>query len=345
MALTADQRAMLQLLLERDQSYDDIASLLGTSQDDVRRRARAAVTELAGKDPDREVGLTDYLLGEADPIGRADAVRHLQADPDSMRLAEDVIAKLCMVAPDAELPELPEARGRRRPRIRRGAAASADGRPSDADDQPEEAVARQSRFSGISSRQSRLFAALGAAGVLLLVIVLAIAGVFGGDDEGTAAPTPTTTGDTTSAQTEDLTTVQLQPQGGGSASGEAVFGLASGDQPYLDLQLQNLEPAPEGQTYVTWFLLSDKKGYPLAPLTPEANQTFSDRFAIPQVVLPIAARTQFIDISLVNNEQLAGDLQKAIKGNKVLLNYQGESVLRGEIPEAQGAPGAGAQGG
>src|SRR5918992_4706549 len=114
MALTADQRAMLQLLLERGQSYDDLASLLGVSSEEVRRRARAALTELAGADPDREVGLTDYLLGEADPIGRADVVRHLQTDPDALRRAEELVAKLLVIAPEAQLPELPTPKGRRR---------------------------------------------------------------------------------------------------------------------------------------------------------------------------------------------------------------------------------------
>ena len=36
---------------------------------------RGALTALGGVDPDRNVGITDYLLGQADPIGRADAVR------------------------------------------------------------------------------------------------------------------------------------------------------------------------------------------------------------------------------------------------------------------------------
>src|ERR687898_2849159 len=107
MPLTADQRAMLQLLLERGQSYDDIASLLGTDREGVRDRARAALTELAGSDPDAEVGLTDYLLGQADPIGRADAVRHLQADPESAKLARELVEQLREVAPEAALPQLP----------------------------------------------------------------------------------------------------------------------------------------------------------------------------------------------------------------------------------------------
>src|ERR671914_2601653 len=110
MPLAQDQRAMLQLLLERGQSYEDIASLLGGSRDDVRRRARAALEELGGQDPDREVGLTDYMLGQADPIGRADAVRHLQSDPETLALAEKIAAQLQLLAPDAELPELPRAK-------------------------------------------------------------------------------------------------------------------------------------------------------------------------------------------------------------------------------------------
>ena len=47
MALTPDQQAMLQLLLERGQSYADLASVLGIDEAEVRTRARAALTELA----------------------------------------------------------------------------------------------------------------------------------------------------------------------------------------------------------------------------------------------------------------------------------------------------------
>ena len=72
MALKQDQPAMLPLLLERGQTYEDIASLLGVEREDAKARARAALTELAGEDPDSEVGVSDYLLGQADPIGRAD---------------------------------------------------------------------------------------------------------------------------------------------------------------------------------------------------------------------------------------------------------------------------------
>jgi len=114
MPLQGDQRALLQLLVERGQSYEDIAGLLGGSADDVRERARAALAEIGGADPDTDVALTDFLLGQADPIGRADAIRHLQADPAALDLAKRIQTGLAVIAPDAEQPSLPEPRGKRR---------------------------------------------------------------------------------------------------------------------------------------------------------------------------------------------------------------------------------------
>ena len=93
---------MLQLLLEGGQGYDDIGSLLGIAPDEVRSRARSALTEIGGADPDAQVGLSDYLLGQADPIGRADAVRHLQSDPEANALAQRLVQNLRLLAPRAD---------------------------------------------------------------------------------------------------------------------------------------------------------------------------------------------------------------------------------------------------
>src|ERR687891_265112 len=105
---------MLQLLLEGGQGYEDIGSLLGVGPDEVRSRARSALQEIGGADPDSQVGLSDYLLGQADPIGRADAVRHLQADPEANALAQRLVQTLGLLAPRGQLPEIPASRGGRR---------------------------------------------------------------------------------------------------------------------------------------------------------------------------------------------------------------------------------------
>jgi hypothetical protein len=236
-ALSADQQAMLQLLLERGQSYADLASLLGVDEAEVRARARAALAELAGADPDRHAGLTDYLLGQADPIGRADAVRHLKDDPADLDLATEIAQKIRLIAPAAELPRLPGEERRPRPRRAPGAVLSRlpvpdrlrRGRPAEAAPESGPGAPRTT----LSRRQTQLIVGLGTGAVLLVMIVLGVAGAFssGGDDGGTA---PTTTGTTT-------TTANTSPQGfpltqiviDNSGSFQDTFAIRKGLQPLL----------------------------------------------------------------------------------------------------------------
>jgi hypothetical protein len=336
MALTADQRAMLQLLLERDQSYDDIASLLGTEREEIRARARTALTELGGSDPDADVGLTDYLLGQADPIGRADAVRQVQNDPESHELASRLSAQLQLLAPDAQLPQLPKPKGGRASRreARRPAPAAPSGTPAAATAGAGAggAGAIAGRFrTTVSERQRQVFIALGALAVLLIVGILLITGVFGGDEESSGEPAAS------SPESEEIVTVALEAQGGGDASGEAVFGIATADTPYVDVNLSGLEAPPQGQTYVIWLLLTPDQGYPLSPLPIGEEGTFSDRFPIPQFAIPIASRAQFVDVSLSENAALQPVLEKAVRKGTPILDFEGERVLSGEIPATAGA--------
>ena len=343
MTLTADQQAMLQLLLERGQSYDDLASVLGVGVDEVRSRARAALTELGGADPDAQVGLTDYLLGQADPIGRADAVRQLQGDPDSRRLASELLDRLRELAPGAQLPELPKPRERRGVLGRRAQAAPAEAGPAPPPEAAEErrAPSAPARLRETLSRgQQRLIVALVAGAVLMIGAVLAIAGAFDGDDEAQPA---TETQTTAQAEGDVLTAVQLEPQGGGDASGEATFGLATGDQPYVDITLEDLSALQQDRTYVVWLLLSEDQGYPLSPLQVSEDGSFSDRFPIPQFAIPIASRARFVDISLSENRTLLEDLRRAVNKQRPILGYQGDSVLRGEIPVQEAPQGQGGQ--
>jgi hypothetical protein len=360
MALKPDQRAMLQLLLERGQSYEDIASLLGASTDQVRARARSALTELGGSDPDAEVGLTDYLLGQADPIGRADAVRHLQRNPDALQHASGLAAQLRLLAPDGDLPELPTQRGGRGALLRRRhartpptkaepaaatPAASGSGATAQAARLGEAAV----RIRGtLSPRQQQVIVALAASAVLVVVAVLAIAGAFGGGEESTSA----TNGGSSAAgagavEGEEILTVRLEPQAGDRASGEAVFGLATANQPYIDLSLSGLSPAGENETYVVWLLIDAQQGYPLSPLQIGADGRFSDRFPIPTLGVPIASRSQFVDVSLTPNADLASLLARTQRSvsrarqvtiDDLILDYVGDSVLRGKIPVSEQGP-------
>jgi hypothetical protein len=197
---------MLQLLLERGQSYDDLASILGVGSAEVRKRARTALTDLGGADPDRNVALTDYLLGQADPIDRADAVRHLKDDPEDLALVTELAQKLRLVAPEAELPRLPgedrqpRPRGSTRRRLPKPLKKLAPAPRESTDGEP-----RPPRTT-LSRRQTQGIVVAACAAVLVAVGVLAIAGVFSSGSEGS-----TTTTSSASSQAPPSGTVQGYP--------------------------------------------------------------------------------------------------------------------------------------
>jgi hypothetical protein len=319
MAITADQRATLQLLLEREQTYADLARLLAVEEVEVKARARAALTELGGADPDRNVGLTDYLLGQADPIGRADASRHLREHADDHTLATTLSERLREMFPAAELPRLPgEPRRPRRLRPTRGTGEA--GEPGRA-------------LAGLSSAQTRLIVVLGSAAVLLIAVVLAITGAFGGGDEESPASAGETTAEPPPGE-EEIQRVSLRATAGGDANGTALFGLATGDQPFVEVAIDGLDPAPQGQQYVIWLMLTPKQGYPLSPINVSQQGSYSNRFPIPSPVLPVVARVRFVDVSIAPANEIRQVVQRALREGSLVLDRPGRSVLRGTIPRA-----------
>jgi hypothetical protein len=274
---------MLQLLLERGQSYGDLASVLGVDEPEVRSRARAALTELAGTDPDREVGLTDYLLGQADPIGRADAVRHLKEDPADLALATELSQKLVLLAPEAELPRLPGEERRPRPRrsgsrlrvpapLRRepsatsGRADASDGAGARSGDAP----------AGRSRRQTQLIVGVGSGLVLLVAIVLAVAGVFSGGDEGSASTSPSGAAASAGNQGFPLSNIAVDKSG----SFQDAFAVRKGLQPLLP------------QTQAIYITLAKKEVVLKAIRTAVGSR---------RPILPVAGKTAFTGVVNVAN--------------------------------------------
>src|SRR3954462_2825013 len=183
---------MLQLVLERGQSYDDLASILGVDVPEVRNRARAALTELAGADPDRNVGLTDYLLGQADPIDRADAVRHLKRHPEDLAMVTELAQKLRLVAPEAQLPRLPGEELQPRPRRTTSEPAPAPLRRVLPSRRARETGEPPPPRTSLTRRQTQGIVVAGCAAVLIAVGALAIAGVFSSGSADSATTTSTT---------------------------------------------------------------------------------------------------------------------------------------------------------
>ena len=314
--MRADSVALLELLLERGQSYEDIAEVLGT--DPARSasvRARRSASS-AARHPAPE--LTDYLLGQANPVERADAVRRLSDDPDQLALASRLTAELREIAPGASLPKLPAAARSAPPRERADVAPPAS--------------------TGLSRRQRFVMLGLLGAAIVVLAIVLGAGGAFDGSGEGGEQ--------TTGAQSDaDAVRVKLEPQtGGGDAGGEGVFGLATADQLFLDIDVHGLQQPSPDQSYVVWLLLTPDQGYPISPFAVDPQGSFSDRFPIPRFAIPIAGRARFLDIGLSDRAELQAEVGKFAQSlNRTetgaelpILDYSGDSVLRGAIPSTGG---------
>lgn len=351
MALEGQQRALLQLLCERSQGYGDIAELLGSSLDDVRGQAREALAELGGADPDAEVGLTDYLLGQADPIGRADAVRFLQADPQAHELATRIEAALLEIAPAAKLPKLPEPRGKAR---RAAVPAPGDARAEDASvagggSRIEAGSGRSGVAALTGDRQTRLIAAIAGAGVIILFVVLAVAGVFSGGDDSESTPaaasdgTSATTADgTATPETTNVTEVDLEATGGSGVAGTAAFGIVDQSQLYVELELDGLDPeAARDSAYFFWLMLGDAGGYPLnTPLTPDQNGRFSGRIAVPPAVAStVAGQAELVKVSLTPVRDLAREAREAAEEQVPIVPFTGTDLASGKIPLAAPAEG------
>jgi hypothetical protein len=240
------------------------------------------------------------------------------------------------MVPGADLPKLPPAPGG-------GSFLSRGSGPAPAD-----APERRSPLAGIPKERGRLYAGLGAAAVILIAVVLGVTGVFSGDDEPAAAdPTASEeTGGTADPAEgigeipdgEELSRVPLEAPGGGDAKGAAIVGLSTGDQPYLDLIIQNLSPAPQGDAYVVWFMFDRRTGYPLSPIFPDNKGAFNDRFAIPTAVTSLISRARSIEVSVSNARQTLVEIQRAANQETFQIQRPGRTVLAGEIPRAASQP-------
>lgn len=318
---------MLKLVAERGQSYEDIAGLLGTDAAEVRERARRALAEAAGADLDRSANVTDYLLGQADPIARADAVRHLSRDDADRDRAERAVLAVEAIAPNATLPDLPPARATREktPRASRATAPRSS---------PASPLARFGGPGPLDTPQRRLIALVGGLALAVVVAVIAIAG--GGDESADS---------TTEPVDPDFVRIELAAAAGAKGSGIAVIGQTEDDQPFIELDLEGLGPVGANSTYVLWMLTDDREGIPVAPIE-VVDGEFHDRMPLLSPADVVAAFSQSVAVSVMNSDELQAslegllsdfsdaDAQEAAQGEGQLpvTRYEARTILRGEIP-------------
>jgi hypothetical protein len=203
-SIPPDQRAVLQLVLQRGRTYDQIAQLLSIDRAGVHERARSALDALGpqGRVPDeRRALITDYLLGQLPEESSRETRDRLAQSASERAWARVVAAELAPLARDP-LPEIPLDSGEREPvgvplgepeereelhpAAASGAAEAAGARePGDTGEPPEESEPsvrgpeEPERAEGrpSSRRGGAILLGLGAlAAVVALVVVLVASG-------------------------------------------------------------------------------------------------------------------------------------------------------------------------
>ena len=257
--LTEDQRAVLQMLLRRDNSYEDLALLLKTDIGVVRKRARAAIAAIG---PDAsEIGserrdeLADYLLGQQ-TVARHEATReYLRGSSPGRAWATDVATTLSPLA-GGTLPDIP-GDGADTPTADAAPSAAPSAAPTAAPAAAPEAPKRNPQLG------SRLIAA--GIGLVLAIAIIVVISLGGDDDDPTANDTPTQTSTTTRTtpsgdQYNVVAAASLLPPKGvqSTAKGDvAIFQFPATGQYRLGLQARGLPPSStRGSAYGVWLYTS-----------------------------------------------------------------------------------------
>jgi hypothetical protein len=325
MALNEDSRSLLQLMLARGKSYGDIAGLLGVDESEVRTRARSALTEIAGSDCD--ASLTDYLLGQADPIGRAETARALSEDPVARETASDISAQLRLLVPGASLPEIGSTAISPSGQSRKLRGSSRPG--EDLVGSKARGSARTGLMAGLSMAQRRLLAVLLLAAILIAVVLLVVSpgGSEGGGEGESGEERPA------------ATTAVLSPVEGESGSGVVNFGF-SGTELAAQLQFSDLQPTEKGKSYVVW-LYGPGGSFPVNQARVDEAGAIAGQVAINQALICFIAGDLFPEMRLsrVDDTEMRNALQQARNAgsNAELPEFVGEPVLEGPISMPQEA--------
>lgn len=323
MPLSEDSRALLQLLLGRGKSYADISGLLGIDEGEVRNRASNALAEMEPSFPAPDAELTDYLLGQADPITRADIGSRIGSEPELGQHAEALTDQLRLLVPGAELPQPGSAEGGKpRPVVARPSAPVAPAEPG------ESASPDGSTFSSITTHQRRIIALLLGGALLAAVVILLVSGTFGGSDDGDETPEPSPT------------VAVLQPVADQQGSGQAQFGF-SGSSFAANLQISDLEPSRQGQGYVIW-LHGASGSFPIHAARVNETGAIAGQIPLNEAVICLIASDFFptLRVSRANNREFTRALNQASLENDEdarLPEFTGQTVLQGAISMPQDA--------
>jgi outer membrane biosynthesis protein TonB len=302
-ALSDDQKAMLRLLSERgEESYNDMAALMGISVEEARERVKEALAEVAGS------ATANAEATETPPAP--------EATPPPPPAPEPPAAVEQPPAPQTTSEPTPAPRAQTKK-----ATAPSRRRPP--------------KLPGVKLPKDRgalIGLGAGALVVLAFVIVLIVSGGESGSSDTTASAEGGSAGSTPAAsENPNLTQAVLSPVDGSDSSGTALFGRFKKNV-LLQVTAEGLEPSRSGQSYAIWLSHSGKAMVPVGTAKVPDSGDLAARFQIPTAVLVLVARSAFneIDVTRTTDATLNAAIAKA-RQSKSESAYTGTDVMRGKI--------------
>jgi anti-sigma-K factor RskA/sigma-70-like protein len=340
--LPAEQRAILELVIQRRQSYGDLADMLGMPTARVRQLAREALVDLSSRsaarvDDDWRGQVADYLLGQQTGPEATATRGHLKRSEAARLWALSLLDSLDHLYDESDVPVIPEgeaapvrsrerARDRvrepepppereRRPRRERssplgglgglGGRTERPARPLSAD---AETIVRRRRIAGAAA----------AATALLFILLIWPVGLLTGDDDGGDG------GDSgnasANAQPQVLGQLLLRPQSGEKGVGIALITEQDGERSLL-VQARGLKPTKEGEAYEVWLFNSQQDATSMGAQLTDRQGNYQGAGRLPENYQDF----QYLDISRETVDQNAA--------------HSGDSVLRGKLSDIQAATG------
>jgi hypothetical protein len=313
--LSAEQRAIVELVLQQGKTYPELAEMLGMSESRVRELARDALVELApvsvrGVEADWRGQLADYVLGQQSGPEATATKGHLRRSEAARSLARSLLDSLEQLYANGSVPAIPEGeRGRaKRPPVEPSAAPAGAAGLSAAP-----AGARGLASDPIMRR--RLLAAAAAAVVILLAVLVWPIGLLMGDDDKSS-----------SASSDN----QSSAQGGNQNQATATNGPAGiaivvdqGGKKQLLVQAARLAPSGQNEGYYVWLYNSPSDARSLGGQVTDQQGNY-------QAIGPFPAdyaKYKFIDVT------------RQPVGKNPNVKHSGQSVLRGPMPKLRNAQG------
>jgi hypothetical protein len=304
--LSAQQRAIVDLVLKRGQSYDQLADTLGMPVSRVRELARDSLTSLAPVSAGEveeswRAQIADYLLNQQAPTEAAATRGHLRRSEAARAWSRSVLDSLEHLYANGDLPTIPAGDN--------GGVSASEPRakalkPAKRELSPEaEAVVRKRRLIAIGA---------GAVALLFILLIWPIGLLTGGDDDSNGGSSQA------GGETEIVGQVLMRPPGAAANTTPNGIAIVTNADDKLQLSIQaKLPRTNRNQAYEVWLYDSPQDARSLGAQVTDKQGNFAGRVALPDNYEDY----RFIDIS-----------RETIDRNAA---HSGTSVARARIDQLQ----------